>query len=255
MLSSHKTYSYKICLILIYLLLSVTIVFAHHPISSALYKLLEDGNIGNAKEAIAGYSVEELAALPDSVLLDYYYLKACIKDNEGDEKNKRVYLIAAKDICERSQGIHSPLYLELCWAIGKSFEESGDTVSAFETYQAALIQSRGFYKKDEDDVKWQYDEIENKVIDWYNNPILRNQMILHRDQLSPRDVSADAVQNDMEFYIRFYKDDPSKELMLKADSLYETESWLEAAKIYKELALITENNPIAKATLQELSIF
>ena len=248
-----KTYLCRRCLILASLILYVGMLYAYHPISSALNQLLNNGNIEKAKESIFGYSVNELAALPDSVLLDYYYLKGIIKQSEGENDNMRSYLIAAKDLCEKSQGIHSPLYLELCWAIGNSFEESGDTVSAFETYQAALIQSRGFYNKDDEDVKWQYDEIENKVIKWYSNPTLRNLMINHRNSLSPRDISADAVQNDMEFYIRFYKDEPSKELMLKADSLYETESWIEAAKLYNELASFTPDNPIAKATLQELA--
>lgn len=249
----HRRYWLRGCLIWASLILYVGILHAYHPISSALYQLLDDGNIEKAKESISGYSINELAALPDSVLLDYYYLKGLIKQSEGENDKKRAYLIAAKELCEKSVGIHSPLYLELCWAIGKSFEESGDTVSAFETYQAALIQSVGFYTMDDDDVKWYYQEINNSIINWYKDEELRQKMINHRDKLSAREISSDAPQNDMEFYTHFYKDEFSKELLNKADSLSAAKAWKEAAELYEEVAQITRNNPIAQATVNALA--
>lgn len=36
-----------------------------------------------------------------------YYLKAAIRGNDGDEIHKRAYLIEAKKLCEKSQGVHS----------------------------------------------------------------------------------------------------------------------------------------------------
>lgn len=124
-----------------------------HPISNALNNLMDDGDISKAMQAVSDYSVKEIAVLPDSVLFDYYYLKAVINGETGKESEKRSYLIGAKNLCEKSQGIHSPVYLELCWAIGKSFEEQGDTISAFEIYQSALIQSIGLYSLRDEDVK------------------------------------------------------------------------------------------------------
>lgn len=109
---------------------------SEHPISAALQNLLATGNIEEAADAVKGFSVPELAALPDSILFDYYYLKAFVKDSEGNEKSKRNYLMAAKDLCEKFLGIHTPVYLELCHAIGDSFEKTGDRLSAFEIYQA-----------------------------------------------------------------------------------------------------------------------
>jgi len=239
-------------LISVFALCSITL-FAQHPISEVLNHLLETNNFSEAKQAISKYTVQELASLPDSVLFDYYYLKAVIKGNDGDEVNKRKYLIEAKRLCEESQGVHSPVYLEICWAIGKSFEESGDTIPAFEIYQAALIQSIGLYSLKDEDVKWQYEEIESKVIDWYKDDALREQMIKHRDKLSHRDASNDAIQNDMEFYVQFYQDEYSKKIISKADSLDAAASWGDAAKLYLEIANATQNNPIAKATLQEMA--
>lgn len=240
-------------LILMSFMLCATTLFAQHPISEALHRLLDTGNFIEANQAISKYNIQELAALPDSVLFDYYYLKAAIKGNDGDEDNKRKYLIEAKKICEKSHGVHSPVYLEICWAIGKSLEVNGDTISAFEIYQAALIQSIGLYSLKDEDVKWQYEEIESKVIDWYKDDVLREQMIKHRGNLSHREVSNDAVQNDMEFYVQFYHDEYSKNVISKADSLANASSWEDAAKLYLEIANATHNNPIAQATLQELA--
>ena len=235
------------------MILSVTNMFAQHPISNALARLLNTGDFREAKESISNYSIAELAALPDSVLFDYYYLKAAIRGYDGDEIHKRAYLIEAKKLCEKSQGVHSPVYLELCWAIGTSFENSRDTIAAFEIYQAALVQSIGLYSLQDEDVKWQYGEINNKVIDWYKNDFLRKTMIEHRGDLLSRDVSSDAVQNDMEFYVQYYNDESAKKIISRADTLNASASWGDAASLYLDIASTTNNNPIAKATLQELA--
>lgn len=227
--------------------------FAQHPISVALQELLETGDFESANKNISQYGIGELAELPDSVLFDYYYLKAAIKDYDGNEKEKRNYLIVAKNLCEKSQGIHSPVYLELCWAIGKSLEETGDTIGAFEIYQSALIQSIGLYSLRDEDVKWQYEDIENKTIAWYKDDNLRRQMILHRNQLIPRDGGKDAVQNDMEFYLQFYKDEKIKQLISTADSLASSNKWNDAASLYLQVTDNTLHNPIAQATLYELA--
>lgn len=246
-------YLLKGCLAIVAVALSAQGLFAQHPISNALTRLLNTGNFSEATESISNYSIRELAALPDSVLFDYYYLKAAIKDNEGDEIHKREYLKEAKQLCEQSLGIHSQIYLELCWAIGHSFEEEGDTLSAFEIYQAALIQTIGLYSLDDEDVKWQYGEINDKVIKWYKDDRLRRMMINRRETLLPRNASSDAVQNDMEFYVQYYQDKLAKALISQADLLNNSAKWSEAAKLYIDLANNTHNNPIAKATLQELA--
>ncbi len=234
-------------------MLPMGVLFAKHPITLTLYQLLERGNITEAKEAISRYSITELAALPDSVLFDYYYLKAYITGEEGDENKKRAYLNAAKDICETSQGVHSPVYLEICWALGKSHEEAGDTLSAFEIYQPALIQSRGFYNTDDEDVKWQYEEIEDKLREWYRNDKLRVAMINNQSKLRHRTPPSESLHNDMEFYIRFYKDEEGKKIISVADSLMKDRKYEEAAKLYNDLARATYDNPIAKSTLRELA--
>lgn len=225
---------------------------AQHPISDALYKLMDTGDFVQANQTISKYSIQELAALPDSTLFDYYYLKAAIKGNDGDESGKTKYLIAAKNLCEKSQGIHSPVYLELCWAVGNQYENGGDIISAFEIYQSALIQSIGLYSLDDEDVKWQYDEIENKVITWYKDGNIRQGMINHRSKMPPREIETDAVQNDMEFYLQYYQNEKLKGLIVKADSLNANNKWGESVVLYKQVSEETQNNPIAKATIQEL---
>ena len=249
-----KKFLISIKLVLILGLMLVNgVAYSQHPISNALYQLMANGDSDMAKRSIETYSIKDLAELPDSVLFDYYYLKAAIKGNEGKENSKRKYLIEAKNLCERSQGIHSPVYLELCWTIGNSFEEEGDVLSAFKIYQAALIQSIGLYSLDDEDVKWQYGEINDKVIEWYKDDKLRRMMINRRETVLPRNASCDAIQNDMEFYVQYYQDERAKALISQADSLNNSADWLKAAKLYLEVAEATRNNSIAKATLQELA--
>lgn len=254
MLYFSKVFYNRVVITMAILVLSATAMFAQHPISNALTRLMETGNFREANDSISKYSSSELAVLPDSTLFDYYYLKAAIKDNEGKDNEKRAYLIEAKKLCEKSQGIHSPVYLEICWAIGKSFEENGNILSAFDIYLVTLIQSIGLYSLNDEDVKWQYEEINDKVIAWYKNDTLRNSMIKHRSELLPRDVSNKVIQqNDIEFYEQYYNNESAVSLISKADSLNTISSWREAANLYIKVANTTHDNPIAKATLQELA--
>ena len=239
-------------IILIFLLVPF-IGEAQHPISDALSHVFETADFDEAEQILSNYKMEEIAALPDSVLFDYYYLKAAIKGNKGDEKGKRSYLIAAKELCEKTQGIHSPVYLEICWALGNSFADFGDHLSAFEIFIPTIIQSIGLYSLNDKDVKWQYEDIEQKVIEYYKDDALRAAMVRHRENLPRRDVSKDAVQNDMDFYVRLYKDEIAKEKVLLADSLMSNNSYREAALIYLDIANKIQDNSVAKSTLQELA--
>lgn len=78
-------------------------------------------------------------------------------------------------------------------------------------------------------------------------------MILHRNQLTPRDVGKDAIQNDMEFYLQYYNDQKLKQLITSADSLASSNNWNLAAALYLDVAKATSQNPIAKATIYELA--
>ena len=240
-------------IIAIVVVLTSGMMSAQHPISIALDQLFETGDYEQAKEAVRNYSIEELAALPDSTLFDYYYLKAMINDNDGKESAKRKYLIEAKKLCETSLGIHSPVYVEICWALGLSFEEAGDIVSAFETYQSALIQSIGLYSLKNEMVKEWYEEMGKKVNDWYGDDEIRSSMISHRANLMARGMEKDAVQMDMEFYFRFYKDEDAKRLLEQANQYYTDALWNDAARGYLEVAKSATDNPVAQATLQVLA--
>lgn len=228
------------------------ILNAQHPISVALDRFLKTGNCDDACNSISGYSNSELAALPDSVFFDYCYLKAVILDLNGieSEKEKQSYLKKAKNLCSKLYGIHSPVYLEICWALGNSYEKTGDTVSAFELYQAALIQSRGFYNLEDDDVRWQYNDIATKVLNWYQDDSLRYQMIKNRNRLAPRYSTNNAKVNDDEFYDEF-SDESRMSIGIMADQLFNNGNWVDASHLYDSLA-VTTINPVAKATLQEL---
>ena len=238
---------------MVVLLTSIAITYAQHPISNELQKYLNTGNCRDAENAIKKYTSTDLRALPDSVLMDYYYLMAAICADEGDESNKLAYLYESKNLCEKSQGIHSPVYLEICWAIGDALESRGDTIAAFELYQAALVQSIGMYSLNDEDVRLQYEDIKGKVTKWYKNDSLRSKMISHRDSLKVREINTRSLPNDVEFYDYLKNNEPAQKLTTEADSLNASKCWGEAAKVYSNVAKETTGNPITKATLQELA--
>ena len=241
------------CISLLFLAVGTQLVLANHPISNTLYKLLEDGDYDKAKASISAYKDNDVANLPDSIKFDYFYLRGAIAQNDGNRIEKLKYLTKAKICCEDALGIHSPVYLELCWSVGKDLAELGDTVSAFEIYQSAIVQSIGLYDMSDQDVAWQYEDMNNRVIEWYKNDSIRNAMIKHRSQLAQRSAKNDAIQNDMEFYLRFYNDEALKVKLQYADSLNATDRYSEAAAIYKNISDNVNDSPIAKATINSLA--
>lgn len=68
---SIMRYCSKGFIAMVALAFSVQILFAQHPISNALARLLNTGDFREAKESIRNYSIAELVELPDSVLFDY----------------------------------------------------------------------------------------------------------------------------------------------------------------------------------------
>ena len=65
--------------------LSYGLIQSQHPISNALYELLETGDFEKSKNTLKRYSVQEIAEFPDSTLLDYFYLNAYIRQHVGNE--------------------------------------------------------------------------------------------------------------------------------------------------------------------------
>lgn len=107
--------------------------------------LLYDNDFQKAEQVLSSISNDEIIAMPDSVKFNYHYSLAAIADYKGNREKKIHHLQCCKSLCEYSQGIHSPVYLEIVWALGQELEIKGDTINAFYIYQAALIQSVGLY--------------------------------------------------------------------------------------------------------------
>ena len=242
-----------ICSLSILLTMGFNFAQAQHPISNALHSLTTDGDFEKAKKTISRFTDKDVVSLPDSTIFDYYYLKGAIAQNDGDLKGKLTYLTAAKMLCEYSLGIHDPVYLELCWTLGKDLARAGEIVSAFEIYQSALIQSIGLYDTSDSDVAWQYAEIEDKVFDWYKNDSIRSAMLNHRPRLRPRPIKEAVTQNDIEFYQYFQQNEALREKLQHADSRYADNKYQAAANSYIELGNLINDNPIAKATINELA--
>jgi len=210
-------------------------------------------NIDSVANIIASISFADLQEQPDSVLFDYYYLKAYADDINGNSNAKVADLKKAKDLCESSQGIHTPVYLEVVWAIGGELEATGDTCGAFEIYQSALIQSIGLYSLKDTDVKWQYEEMENKVKQWYGNKNLRKQMVARRYLFKPRkNDKGEETINDKAFYDYIEKDKSAREQTERADSFMTIANYEAAIQIYVKLQENIKDNVVAKATLGEL---
>lgn len=223
-------------------------------VHDALNLLLNDGAYQKAEQTISSISNDEISSMPDSVKLDYHYALAAIADFNENKEKELYHLQCCKSLCEHSQGIHSPVYVEIVWALGQELEAKGDTINAFYIYQAALIQSVGLYSLRDPDVEWQYNDMQAKVIAWYKNRNLRRQMITNRNSLYKRYSNNNDAQiiNDKEFYL-YYQDRPYwANKIQQADNLMEKQNYQEALFLYNEVYNATEDNFVAKATVGEL---
>ena len=220
----------------------------------ALNQLLHDGDYLAAEQTISTITEDEARTMPDSVKFDYHYTLAAIADFNGNKEDKIYHLRCCKSLCEYSQGIHSPVYVEIVWALGQELEAKGDTVSAFSIYQAALIQSIGLYSLKDSDVEWQYNDMESKVKAWYKNNSLRKRMITNSHSSRKRQDKDNGNQvNDKEFYLYYQNKSSLIAQMSHADSLAAQHDYHEAFQAYSELYNTIENNVIAKATVGELA--
>lgn len=228
----------------------------NHPsekVDYALNLLLNEGDYHKAEHFLLAITSDEINTMPDSVKLDYHYSLAGIADWRENHEQKILHLQCCKSLCERSQGIHSPLYVEVVWALGQEFEAKDDTISAFYIYQAALIQSIGLYSLQDSDVEWQYSDMESKVVAWYKDSSLRKRMITNRDSLDKRCTNDCNQVNDKEFY-SYYQDKPYLASKIQqADILSAKQNYREAFQLYYEVYNATEGNLIAKATIGELA--
>ena len=105
------------------LALSVQVLFAQHPISNALTRLLNTGDFRDAQEAISNYSISELAALPDSTLFDYHYLGGYLNSEIHNHEKAIYHLTEAKRLCDKSLGTHSIGYMEIMRGLGDEYIE------------------------------------------------------------------------------------------------------------------------------------
>ena len=223
-------------------------------VHDALNILLNDGAYQKAEQTISTITNDEINSMPDSVKLDYHYTLAAIADFNENKEKELYHLQCCKSLCEHSQGIHSPAYVEIVWALGQELETKGDTISAFYIYQAALIQCVGLYSLKDPDVEWQYNDMQSKVIAWYKNCSLRKRMIKNRNSLNKRysnDSNSNQV-NDNEFYLYYQGQPYLANKIQQADSLSEEQNYHEAFLLYNEVYNATKDNFIAKATVGEL---
>lgn len=223
-------------------------------VHDALNLLLSDGAYQKAEQVLSSISSDEIMAMPDSVKFDYHYSLAAMADYEGNSEKKVHHLQCCKSLCERSQGIHSPVYLEIVWALGQELELKGDTINAFYIYQAALIQSIGLYSLKDSDVEWQYNIMQSKVIAWYKSDGLRKRMITNRSLLNKRYSNSNNNNqvNDKEFYLYYQGQPYLANKIHQADIFSAEQNYYEAFLLYDEVYNATEDNFIAKATVGEL---
>ena len=123
------------------LALSVQVLFAQHPISNALTRLLNTGDFREAQEAISNYSISELAALPDSTLFDYHYLGGYLNSEIHNHEKAIYHLTEAKRLCDKSLGTHSIGYMEIMQGLGNEYIELGQYDEALAIYQEGIVKT------------------------------------------------------------------------------------------------------------------
>lgn len=213
-------------------------VAAQEDLGTYLNRLFDmQDNPQAIREALSKITQSQLESAPDSVQFDYYYLSAAVDDMEDKHTPEKIKnLVMAKALCERSLGVHSPVYVELMWAIGNEYICNNDTLSALKYYRNSLVTSIGWYLSDGYQFEDLYNDMQDFTAECYQNKQITKAMALHKSDISPISHSSDLnLSEDDEFYITLNREPELLNSLLNAVELKDSGKLEECVEEYEHI--------------------
>lgn len=211
------------------LVVSVCCVFsvaAQQSIPQRLRHIIESKDYKEVKDFRQQIQETDIVNLPDSTLLDYYYLAGWSSSENKDYEKQIEYLVKAKEICETKLGIYNyvEVYFEIIKALGEACEELDRDDDALLWYEEGVIKGLGFL------------EIRNETFQTYLKEIRNNAAKIYEERGCL----------DIANYLRYDNSINSFEyatnLVDKAVKLYHKREYSETMKLLDEAEQIFKNN-------------
>lgn len=156
-------------IILVIFVCSAFSAFAQHDISQRIYDVLISKNTRDCKVLMQQIKESDIVNLPDSTLLDYYYLAGWYSYENNNLEKRIEYLEKAKDICETRLGIDNYIlaYFDIVKALGEACEDLGRDDEALLWYEEGIIKGLPYFDTEIETLKTYLNDILNNTADIY----------------------------------------------------------------------------------------
>ena len=144
-------------------------VAAQQTISQRLWHIIESKNCEDAKFFMQQIQEADIVNLPDSSLLDYYYVAGWYSYMNKDYEKQIEYLIKAKEICETKLGINNKVevYFEIINALGEACEDLDRDDDALLWYEEGVIKGLAFMNSRNATFQTYFKDIRENAADIY----------------------------------------------------------------------------------------
>ena len=144
-------------------------VFAQQDISKRINDVIETNNTKEIPSLISQITESDVANMPDSTLLSYYYLLGYNAYEDNNIEKQIEYLEKAKDICETRLGIDHNIfvYFEIIKALGEACEDLGKDDEALLWYEEGIIKGFPYLDTEVEPLKTYLDDIRDNSADIY----------------------------------------------------------------------------------------
>ena len=220
------------CIVYRYIVLIISVcsafsVSAQQNISQLITDVLLSNNLEKGKVLLQQITDSDIKNMPDSTLLEYYYLAGVVA-MENDEFGEQIeYLTKAKEICETKLGINNNVfvYFEIIKALGEACEELGKDDEAILWYEEGIVKGLPYLQVNDETIQSYFYDIFNNLADIYeekgHNDIaeyLRKSKILG-DDIGSFDYADGLLNEAIDLYAKGKADEAIK-LLDKAKGIF-----------------------------------
>ena len=167
---SRLTKKVNKCIVYRYIVLIISVcsafsVSAQQNISQLITDVLLSNNLEKGKVLLQQITDSDIKNMPDSTLLEYYYLAGVVA-MENDEFGEQIeYLTKAKEICETKLGINNNVfvYFEIIKALGEACEELGKDDEAILWYEEGIVKGLPYLQVNDETIQSYFYDIFNNL--------------------------------------------------------------------------------------------
>lgn len=115
--------------------------FAKLSLSEKLSHAIESQDEELMHRLYSGIVESDIKQLPDSSLLDYYFIGGFINSEENNHDKAIAHFMKAKEICDQRLGTHNIGYMVVMRNLGEQYYELGDYKKALSFYEEGIIKT------------------------------------------------------------------------------------------------------------------